>query len=821
MSSLSAISEELAEIEGQISDIFRALSNGFQKLDKVKDTNRRSRQLEDLTEKMRECKRLIKEFDREMKDSQYKFDSETTKQLNEKKQSMIKELNSYVAMKKQYASNIDNKRVDLLEGPSEGNAEENVMLASTMTNEQLMDHGNRRMDETDQAIDRAQKVVHETIDVGTTTAASLKGQTDQMGRIVNELDTINFSIKKASQLVKEIGRQVATDKCIMALLVLTVIGVIAIIVVKIVNPNNKDIRDIPGLAPPAPSRRFYQTRCRMSVRYLKKVLEEQEAPLQQQDSSDELESPESSAPSRNLFNLLDDDGEEYVHDEKLIWFSDEGEEAVLDDQPLRENADHQPSPTVNADSNVPSSSSNKSKKKKKKKSKIEKSTSSDYSDHLTSLKLENLAIGVNSTSREDVPSTANSKSAKGNGNYKKQFGSSVLHVDPKFLSAENELRRIFGSKVVDSFEKSHQAGSSRQARGVRRGSYSHRKTIIVSPSEHWPRWDGSLSMELLETKEGVHYFRYCIHQPMPKPREHSKLPRQFMISMGHCQLKFVHETNRPFFTTLFMHIKNMDRRGCNRSALEICKLLLSLDSDDPVGSMFCIDYYALRAEEYAWLERFSEEYNNDTSLWLFPNFSYSLAICRFYLETVEHPNNTEIDTGKASSSDLMKQALMLHPSVLKKSYLIWRLPDVQKILRDSALSVIKDLGDKEGDARDWACEEIALNSDKNGKYLQILYFSCFSCSVTVLLLFGYKAPSRYCVTKQVDPRRGAVAVDPRRGAIENFEQFPNQPIPINAPRDPANRNPLAVLLESILPWVDYGRAGEDFENGHNDHDNED
>lgn len=30
-----------------------------------------------------------------------------------------------------------------------------------------------------------------------------------MGRIVNELDTINFSIKKASQLVKEIGRQVS------------------------------------------------------------------------------------------------------------------------------------------------------------------------------------------------------------------------------------------------------------------------------------------------------------------------------------------------------------------------------------------------------------------------------------------------------------------------------------------------------------------------------------------------------------------------------------------------------------------------------------
>ncbi|XP_039057292.1 novel plant SNARE 11-like [Hibiscus syriacus] len=80
-----------------------------------------------------------------------------------------------------------------------------------------------------------------------------------MSRIVNELDSIHFSIQKASKLVKEIGRQVATDKCIMALLFLIVIGVIAIIIVKIVNPNNKDIRDIPGLAPPAMNRRLLWT----------------------------------------------------------------------------------------------------------------------------------------------------------------------------------------------------------------------------------------------------------------------------------------------------------------------------------------------------------------------------------------------------------------------------------------------------------------------------------------------------------------------------------------------------------------------------------
>ncbi|KZV37335.1 putative plant SNARE 13-like [Dorcoceras hygrometricum] len=155
-------------------------------------------------------------------------------------------------------SSLGNKRVELFDmgtGGIEPTADENVQVTSEMSNQELIDAGTKKMDETDQAIERSKQVVHQTIEVGTQTASTLKGQTDQMGRIVNELDTIQFSIKKASQLVKEIGRQVATDKCIMLFLFLIVCGVIAIIVVKIVNPNNKSIRDIPGLAPPAPTTR--------------------------------------------------------------------------------------------------------------------------------------------------------------------------------------------------------------------------------------------------------------------------------------------------------------------------------------------------------------------------------------------------------------------------------------------------------------------------------------------------------------------------------------------------------------------------------------
>ncbi|XVF28116.1 hypothetical protein REPUB_Repub15cG0001500 [Reevesia pubescens] len=257
------MSPQLEQIHGEIRDNFRALANGFQRLDNIKDSNRQSKQLEELTAKMRECKRLIKEFDREIKDEESRSPPEVNKQLNDEKQSMIKELNSYVALRKTYMNTLGNKKIELFDmgaGVSEPTADDNVKVASSMSNQELVDHGMKTMDETDQAIERSKKVVEQTVEVGTQTAVALKGQTEQMGRIVNELDTIQFSIKKASQLVKEIGRQVATDKCIMLFLFLIVCGVIAIIVVKIVNPSNKDIKDIPGLAPPAPSRRLLYLR---------------------------------------------------------------------------------------------------------------------------------------------------------------------------------------------------------------------------------------------------------------------------------------------------------------------------------------------------------------------------------------------------------------------------------------------------------------------------------------------------------------------------------------------------------------------------------
>lgn len=156
--------------------------------------------------------------------------------------------------------------------------------------------------------------------------------------------------------------------------------------------------------------------------------------------------------------------------------------------------------TINNVSTSDVKTKKKKKKNKKKKIKDDLSASAEDDEISSGLMLENLSLGA---------SSYGDKSAKVNNDdiRAKHCKSSILQIDPKFLRPENELRRIFGSKVVNSFERSHHSGSSSSAHVGRRGSHNHRRTILVSPSERWPRWDGSLSMELMETKDEVHYFR--------------------------------------------------------------------------------------------------------------------------------------------------------------------------------------------------------------------------------------------------------------------------------------------------------------------------
>lgn len=180
-------------------------------------------------------------------------------------------------------------------------------------------------------------------------------------------------------------------------------------------------------------------------------------------------------------------------------------DAEVSDDTWVENNNIQESQSMQSKDGAVITSNKKSKKKKKKKTKVATSSSTSKGEKLFEEGLEILTLDAQHGQQKNQLENLRLRE-----DFIKQCAPSILQVDPKCLNPENELRRIFGSKVVKSFEKGNQASSSRQLRGARRGSHHIKKTILVSPLEHWPRWDGSLSMEFLETKDGYHHFRSAV-----------------------------------------------------------------------------------------------------------------------------------------------------------------------------------------------------------------------------------------------------------------------------------------------------------------------
>jgi len=149
--------------------------------------------------------------------------------------------------------------------------------------------------------------------------------------------------------------------------------------------------------------------------------------------------------------------------------------------------------------------------------------------------------------------------------------------------------------------------------------------------------------------------------------------------------------NALFFDAIRRHALNLGRRGCPRTALEFNKLLLSLaPAIDPACVLVNLDYYCLRAREYAYLVDFFQAFDpNDFELFpaganravpprLLPNFAFSVALAKWQQEGYPSSIASLSDVAVAgdrvkglSASGLLLRALLLFPDavqpLLKKS----------------------------------------------------------------------------------------------------------------------------------------------------------
>ncbi|XP_036603988.1 transcription factor 25 [Trichosurus vulpecula] len=286
----------------------------------------------------------------------------------------------------------------------------------------------------------------------------------------------------------------------------------------------------------------------------------------------------------------------------------------------------------------------------------------------------------------------------------------LLYVEHRHLNPETELKRYFGARAVLGDQRPRQ----------RQRQY-HRSTWLTTPKSTWPRYSKTgITMRVLESKRGVQHFTFEHHREYQQVQfqflnavesmdpnnivlllqgnpyhidsllqlsdvcrlqEDQEMARDlieralyslecafhplFSLTSGTCRLDYRRTENRAFYLVLFKHMMFLERRGCPRTALEFCKLILSLDPDnDPLCLLLIIDLLALRARDYGFLIRMFQEWESHRNLSQLPNFAFSVPLAYFLLSQQDDLPEVELSSARENASRLIQQALIMFPGVL-------------------------------------------------------------------------------------------------------------------------------------------------------------
>ncbi|XP_041644409.1 transcription factor 25 [Cheilinus undulatus] len=286
----------------------------------------------------------------------------------------------------------------------------------------------------------------------------------------------------------------------------------------------------------------------------------------------------------------------------------------------------------------------------------------------------------------------------------------VLHVEHRNLNPETELKRYFGARAVQGDQRPRQ-----------RNRQFHRSTWMTSPKDSWPRFSRTgVSMALLESKDGAQYFAFehsrdyqqvqfkfldAVESMDPnnivalvqlnqyhidsllqlsdvcRIQEDQEMARDlieralysfecafhplFSLTSGACRLDYLRPENRAFYLALYKHMMFLEKRGCPRTALEYCKLILSLDPDsDPLCMLLLIDFLTLRSREYQSLLQLYQDWEVHRNLSQLPNFAFSTALCHFHLSQQEDLDPEESVRQRQRADIMLQNALIMFPGVL-------------------------------------------------------------------------------------------------------------------------------------------------------------
>ncbi|KAI9481329.1 MAG: transcriptional repressor TCF25-domain-containing protein [Benjaminiella poitrasii] len=439
----------------------------------------------------------------------------------------------------------------------------------------------------------------------------------------------------------------------------------------------------------------------MSSRALRRLQKEQIPDivlLKSDEESEEEVEPIAPVKQINPFDLLNENDDDDVEQEE------EQENTI--------KSDEEPVPvTKPAVEKRPSNKKNKQKKKKKNaKKNTEVESKKEDTEDLSMKELDKVLEELGHTPSKDAINENDDQEDLNTDEYRR-----LLSINYRYLDAEAEMKRLFGSHVVNS--------ENRVAQGR-----VLKKSKFTTPKSDWPPYKrNGLSMELVETKSnGITYYAFrhseqyqdiqleflnavATYNPeallfltrrhpyhidsllqLSEIAKHSgdwttagdfiekalyacerAFHPQFSLSTGATRLSYKRSENRSFFLAVFRHIQFLTRRGCWRTAFEFSKLLFSLDPEsDPLATLLTLDYHALSCRDYEYILKMYSDWKTKGNIYPvdlanMPNFAYSAAYAKFKMNE-KSKKKSDISESKQMLKEAIKKYPLIYCRLLEK-----------------------------------------------------------------------------------------------------------------------------------------------------------
>eukprot|EP00921_Rhytidocystis_pertsovi_P020165 GHVQ01032006.1.p2 GENE.GHVQ01032006.1~~GHVQ01032006.1.p2 ORF type:complete len:220 (+),score=24.99 GHVQ01032006.1:237-896(+) len=96
-------------------------------------------------------------------------------------------------------------------------ANESELNVDEMSRERIVAYGDEVQDQTHESIQRMKRMVGETEQIGHEVVQRLDDQTEQMARIHEKMNDVEYNLKRAQKTMRSIARNAASDRCIQLL----------------------------------------------------------------------------------------------------------------------------------------------------------------------------------------------------------------------------------------------------------------------------------------------------------------------------------------------------------------------------------------------------------------------------------------------------------------------------------------------------------------------------------------------------------------------------------------------------------------------------